>query len=383
MSKIVLCPDSFKGSLSAKEVVEIMAEKIKRLCPASRLVCIPLADGGEGTIDVLSDTIQCEKAKVNVHDSLGNIISAEYLIYDSGKKCLIESASAVGLDLIEKSKRQPMKMSSRGVGELILDAAFKGCEEIFVSLGGTGTCDGGMGLLNELGFKFYDHQGIRLVGKGEDLTKIGIIDAKDVNPCLKKIKLKAVCDVSAPLYGKKGAAFVFAPQKGASPDEIEILDAGLKNFAVVSQEAGLTDFYTAMKPGSGAAGGMGFAMTGLLNAEYISGVDFVMEAVDFENRIKDADLIVTGEGRIDKQSLMGKVGDGVLKRAERHRIPVVGLGGKVENADLLEQAGFSAVYEISDPNKSLEENMNKETTLLNIENALEKCVSMFGLNSCG
>lgn len=344
MKKIVICPDSFKGSLGAVEVADTIADAIGNIFPSVKTVRIPLADGGEGTADIICKACYPRKESVFASDPLGRKILTEYFIDDSGKKGFIESAGIIGLPLLKPEERNPVYTDSYGLGEVICDAIRKECEEITVALGGSATCDAGEGMLKAL----------------------------EESGSFSGIKFKVVCDVTNPLLGENGAVRVFAPQKGAKPEDLPLLEERLESFARKAIEKGLCNQSDLLKEGAGAAGGLGFAFQTYLKAHTIKGIDFVLESVNFENAIDKADLIITGEGKIDEQSLMGKVISGVLKKAKQKNIPVIALGGIIENEKKLREAGLEALYSIVDPSMSLRENMLPEITKANIKNTIER-----------
>ena len=353
MKTIVICPDSFKGSLSASEVTECIAETIQALYPKPKIIKLPLADGGEGTFAILNEYLKESK-----------VFISEYHF--------IESAKVIGLPLFTPEKRNPLKLSSQELGFSIKKAIDNGATKIAVSLGGSATCDGGMGMLNALGFKFLDSHGKELVGNGENLNKIHTIIKSPLSERIKKIKFTAICDVKNPLIGSNGAAYVFAPQKGAKPEDLPILDYGLKNLSTITEQLGFCKKGSADIQGTAAAGGIAFALHTFLNAEIVNGIDFVLDELDFENKIKGADLIITGEGKADRQSLMGKVVSGVLKLARKQNIPVLLFAGKIEDSNELLEAGIERIYEIADPSLSTEQNMLPSQALENIRKSIVK-----------
>ena len=370
--KIIVCPDSFKGSLSANEAADIIADSIASLIPDAQIIKIPLGDGGEGTSSILKENLKMEIQFCQAHDAMMNPVETKYLIDKSKKIAFIESAEVIGLEKINIENRNPMLASSYGLGEVITDAIKMGCTDISVSLGGSATCDGGMGMLNALGYRFFDKESNILKGNGEETGYINRIEASERESILSKIKFTAVCDVTNPLYGKSGAAYVYAPQKGANPIQVEILDEGLKNLYDKSVDYKLVAEGSADFTGSGAAGGLGFALMTYLKASYKSGIDFCLEKLNFEEKISDADLIITGEGRLDGQSLMGKVLNGVLKQAGKYNIPLIAVGGSCKDYDLLKAAGVKEIFSISNKTLSLVENMQPEIAAQNLKNTIKK-----------
>lgn len=387
--KIIVCPDSFKGSLSACEAADCIAGELKELFPDSTIISLPLADGGEGTFEILKNKgLIAEDGSFLASEfkrlvSKDESLTPEHEICKSeSKSILIESSKHIGLHLFNNEERNPLVNSSRALGESINKDVKEGYKNIFVSLGGSGTCDGGIGMLAALGFQFIDESGILLEGKGCDLVKIRQIrycPVEGVHANLNDICFTAVCDVTNPLYGKEGAAFVFGPQKGALPHELPQLDHGLQNLAKVATREGFGTGTEFLMPGAGAAGGIGYAMAVFLKAKLIGGIDFVFEKLEFANLIKDADLIITGEGKIDRQSLMGKVLSGVLKQAVRFQIPVIAIGGQVEDEEiLLSNSAIKAVWAIADESLSPEQNMQKSVAFGNLRNCVRARKSWFG-----
>ena len=334
--KIVVAPDSFKECLSAQQVAQAMSCAIPEMYPEADVTAIPLADGGEGTLDVLAGPMGAHIETVSVSDPLGRRINARYGI--KGETAIIEVAEACGLQLLSKTERNPMLASSRGVGELIMDAYSKGCKHLIIGLGGTATCDGGSGMMSVPGFP----------------------------EALSKCEVELLCDVKAPFVGPQGAARVFAPQKGASLEQVELLEERmLKVAADIKEQTGVDISST---PCAGAAGGIAGALMAYANARICAGVERVMELCDFFEAIREADLIITGEGKSDSQTLMGKVPYGVLKHAAGK--PVALLSGRIEDKATLKRAGFLAIEEISPRSLPLDKAMNPATALQNIHNAV-------------
>lgn len=374
LDKIVIAPDSFKGSLSASEVVRLCSEVISDIFPETEIVGLPLADGGEGTVDVLKNSFDGNLIEVKVEGPLGEKITAHYLLSADGKEAVMEMAQAAGLCLLPSDKRNPLLTSTYGVGEMIMDAIGRGCRKIFMGIGGSATNDGGMGMLRALGVRFLDKNGNELRGRGTDLESVVKIDSCDVDPKIKDVEFVVACDVDNPLVGESGASFVFAPQKGADHDTVLRLENGMRNFAgVVKNELGID---IAEMPGAGAAGGLGGAFAAFLGARLQSGIDMVLDAVSFDEKIKGADLILTGEGSVDRQSLMGKVLSGVLKRAKNQNIPVVGVSGQVKDSEELNRAGFAAVFPIESGSVSLETAMSKSYASANLTRTIRQILNL-------
>ena len=356
--KVIIAIDSFKGSLTSVEAGEVAREGILQVHPNWQIDLIPIADGGEGMLGVmLAATGGCIQ-RVTAHDPCMRPIEAEYGISADGTTAFIEMATASGLPLIPEEMRNPMKTTTYGTGELMKDALEKGCTRFIVGIGGSATNDAGTGMLQALGFRFLDEEGKPLGQGGEILEKTLHICSQNVHKMLKNAHFIVACDVQNPFYGPEGAAYVYARQKGADDRMIADLDRGMRHFAKVLQKWAGRDI--SLIEGSGAAGGMGGGMMALLDAELKSGADLLLDISQFDERIADADLIITGEGRIDKQSLMGKIPGKILQRAQTHGIPVIAIAGSVEEEALLLEAGFAGVYATKAADMPLEEAMKKE-----------------------
>ena len=367
MKKIVVASDSFKGCLSSMQVADAVEHAVFQVCPSCEVVKVDVADGGEGTMDALQRTLGGQKIWLEVSDPLGRPVRASYVILEDGTTAVVEMAAASGLTLLSCKERNPLKTSTFGTGQLIADAIDRGCRKFLIGIGGSATNDAGMGMLQALGYRFTDARGCVLHGCGESLEKVASIDASSASPALMESEFIVACDVEAPLYGPKGAAHIFAPQKGAGAETVERLDNGLQHFSeVVAKSMNVIENY-AQTPGAGAAGGLGFGLIAFLNARLVSGIDMVLDAIGFDSIIKDADLIITGEGRIDSQTLTGKTPYGVLQRAKRQGIPVVVIGGCVLlGPEESNTAGFAALLQATPPEMSLEYAMNPEIAKENI-----------------
>jgi glycerate kinase len=369
MKKIVIASDSFKGSLSSAEVASAIERGIRKILPRCKVVSLPVADGGEGTVEAMIAATNGKQVKCNVHDPLMNIIEAQYGILGDNKTAIIEMSAASGLPLVPLEKRNPMETTTYGTGELIKDAIAKGCTHLLIGIGGSATNDAGTGMLQALGFRFRDKDGEELKQGGKILEHISNIDYSQVNKQILDSTYTIACDVTNPFSGMKGAAYVFAPQKGADATMAEKLDKGLKNFASVIQTTLHKDIENIA--GAGAAGGMGGAFVAFLNAELKPGVDMVLNTLDFDKQIEDADLIITGEGKLDKQTAMGKTPMGVLNAGKKQDIPVVAIGGLVEDKEILEALGFDAVLPILSHPVPLARAMEKEFAQENIIRTIE------------
>lgn len=339
-------------------------ERYVQDCPNAEILCLPMSDGGEGMVECIAEAIDVERVNVEVHDPLMQMIEAQYAVSADGTTAYMEMAAASGLTLVPKDKRNPMLTTTYGVGEMILDAVERGCKQIVMGIGGSATCDGGKGMVECL--------------DGHLPLPIDIIVASDV------------CN---PLYGENGAAFVFAPQKGATPEQVKLLDEQLRNFARETESKGIALPDLAHHPGAGAAGGLGYGLMAYLGATLLSGIDFLLDTIQFDEQIKGADFILTGEGQSDKQTLLGKtmikqeksdtchdyaereqtmlptkVPEGILKRAMKQNIPVHLISGAIENATELKEAGFASVHSINEnDDRPLDILMQKDVAQANMK----------------
>lgn len=350
MKKIVVAADSFKGSLSSREIATIVAEAVSDVFPDCLTVCLEMADGGEGTIDALCRALGGSRIEVTVSNPLGKPVVAEYAIVNvpgEGTTAVIEMSKASGLTLIPEGLRNPLLTTTFGTGELILDALKRGCKHFLIGIGGSATNDGGIGMLAALGWRFQDSDGNELPPVGASLGKINSIDSSGRNPALEGCSFVTACDVDNPFCGPDGAAFVFASQKGAGPEEVLLLDRGLESFSSVILECTGVDVKEI--PGAGAAGGLGGALLAFLGAKLTPGAEMVLDAIGFDAQAEGADLVITGEGRMDFQTLKGKAPLCVLHHATRLGIPTVSLAGIVTDYDLLKDLGYKDILCINPP----------------------------------
>lgn len=367
MKTILLAFDSFKGSLTSSEVADAFEEGVRSVAPDYIIKKVCLADGGEGTAEALVNTLQGQWVEVDVLDPLMRPIRARYGLIDEGRTAVIEMAAASGLTFLTNEECNPLKTSTYGTGQLIADALAKGCQKLIVGIGGSATNDAGIGMLSALGFRFLDAEGDALSVCGESLEQIVFIDSSHLIPELKSVEIRVACDVTNPFCGPHGAAYVFAPQKGADEAMVVRLDKAMHRFAQVIKEFNQTDVTTI--PGAGAAGGLGGAFTALLDARLCRGVETVLDALHFGELLKGCDLVVTGEGRIDRQTLMGKAPFGVLEAAAREGIPTIAIGGSVAWCPELEQSGFSSILSINDENLPLDIAMRPDVARENMKRA--------------
>lgn len=371
LKKIVVASDSFKGSLTSLDVAQNVEKAIREVYPLCDVLKVNVADGGEGTMEALQQTLGGVRVSLVVKDPLGREIEATYVILNDGITAVVEMSAASGLPLLKSDERNPLKTSTYGTGQLICDALDRGCRKILVGIGGSATNDAGMGMLQALGFRFLDAQGNQLQPVGENLQLVSSIDSTGRHPDLDKTEFVVACDVKAPLYGRSGAAYVFAPQKGADQKMVEMLDAGLRHFSEVS--SAMAGYDCSQMQGTGAAGGLGYAFRQYLDARLERGIEMVLDAIGFDDIISGADLVITGEGRVDSQTLTGKTPFGVAQHAHRQRIPVVVIGGSVE-IDVLQvrEAGFNDVIQVTPLDMPLSVAMRPEVAAENVYNAIIK-----------
>lgn len=357
--QLLVVPDSFKESLSAKEVADAIARGIHSVDPEITVKQLPFSDGGEGALDLLQNLFEGELVTMSTIDAMGRSIKAPYFRFADRKAAWIELSQASGLAQIKVDRRNPMLASTYGTGLQIRHALDRGAEEIYLGIGGSATNDGGTGILSALGGLFSDAEGEMLLPGGGFLTELDHIDVE----AIPQFKLKVACDVSNPLLGKQGATAVYGPQKGVTPEMEPQLEAGLTNFSKHIEL--LTQKSVAEVPGAGAAGGCAAGLHGLLGAELVSGFELLAELSHLEEQIAASDLIVTAEGRIDGQSLEGKLPVGVAKLAKKHHKPVVVLAGSIgEHLDPLYALGIDAIFSIQNKPCTLEESMNNAAKLL-------------------
>jgi glycerate kinase len=320
MRRIVIAPDKFKGSLTGLEICSIIEEELKKKFTDTEIIQLPLADGGDGTVDVFQFYTGGKILKIKVPDPLMRPVDARYLYSKKKKIAFIELAEASGIRLLSDEELNPMKTYTYGTGVIINDAIERGADHIVLGIGGSATNDAGMGMARALGYRFYDKSGDEIKGRGKDLRKLYSIDDKYVNEKLKKVRIEVACDVDNPLYGKNGAAYVYGPQKGASKAMVEKLDEGLKNFSkVIERQFGIQ---VQEIPGAGAAGGVGAGTLAFLNAELKSGIQIIKDLAQFDEQIINADWIVTGEGKLDEQTFSGKVIKGVIDSMTNQKLAV-------------------------------------------------------------
>ena len=354
--KVVIAPDSYKGCLSALEVAKAMERGVLSVFPSAEVRKIPIADGGEGTVAALVTATNGQLRQTEVTDPLGNKIIAHWGVLGDGRTAVIEMAAASGLPLVPKEKRDPRVTTTYGTGELIKAALAEGLAKIIIGIGGSATNDGGTGMARALGVRFLDAAGQEVAAGGGSLAEICQIDATGLDPRLKNTEIVVACDVDNPLCGTRGASAVFGPQKGATPEMVQQLDAGLAKYASCARQATGRD--VAEKAGAGAAGGLGAGLMFFTPAQLKPGVEIVLDAVGFSDIVRDADFVITGEGRTDFQTAFGKAPVGVAKVAKTHGAPVFCIsGGLGDGAEDVLAQGIDAVMSICDRPLSLEECM--------------------------
>jgi glycerate kinase len=359
---ILIAPDKFKGSLEAIQVCHAIEEALNEAGRDLQLKSIPMADGGEGTSDMLTEFTGGKKIKVTVRDPFFRNVEAEYGISGDGKTAFVEMAAASGLQLLRPEERNALLGTTYGTGQLIASALYHGVKTIILGVGGSGTNDGGIGMGEALGAKFYDRSGNQLKPIGSNLIDIQSIDIQNLHPRLDEVRFTAICDVSNPLIGTNGAAYVFGPQKGATPEDVKFLDSGLRNLAqVVQDQLGLDINF----PGAGAGGGLGGGAKIFFDVKFQSGIEFVMNFIGLDKLVSESDLVITGEGKMDDQTLSGKVVKGVADLCHNFRKRLVVVVGKNELAnDKLSLLGVNKVVALLDGKTSEHEAFNNTYQLV-------------------
>ncbi|STZ76393.1 glycerate kinase [Bergeriella denitrificans] len=343
--KILIAPDSYKESLSALQVAQLVEQGFKTVFPEAEYVKVPVADGGEGTVDTMIEATGGRKIECMVTGALGTPQPAFWGLSGDGKTAFIEIASACGLEQVPSEKRNPLVTTTYGVGELILNALDEGVRHFIIGLGGSATNDGGAGMLQALGARLSDGLGNNLRYGGGALADLSAIDVGGLDGRLKDCRFDVACDVTNPLVGESGASHIFGPQKGATPEMVLQLDSALNHYAdMVRRDLGIE---VKELPGAGAAGGLGAAFAGVLGGSLQSGIGIITRLLDLETKMQGADLVITGEGRIDRQSINGKVPVGVAAIAKKYGIPVIGIAGSLgQGVEVVNDYGIDAVFSI-------------------------------------
>lgn len=360
---ILIAPDSFKESLTSIEVTDYLSEGFKKAKQDFEITKLPLADGGEGTVKSLVAATDGEIKKKEVTDPLGNKVEAIYGILGDKKTGVIEMATASGLPLVPRDKRNPARTTTYGTGELIKAALDQGCTKLIIGIGGSATNDCGVGMAQALGGKFLDEEGKQIGYGGRYLKDIEKIDLSQLDSRIAETEIEVACDVDNPLYGKNGAAYIYGPQKGASKKQVKQLDKGLRHIAeIIKNDLGKE---VNEIPGAGAAGGLGAGLSAFLDAELRPGIEIVMEASKIEEKMEDVDLVVTGEGKIDGQTCSGKTPVGVSRIAKKKDIPVIAVAGTIgEDAEKVYEEGINFLYSVIDKPMTLKEAIDSADELL-------------------
>lgn len=372
--KIVVAIDSFKGSLTSIEAGNAALCGIKRVLPDAEVSVLPIADGGEGTVEALAGSMGGRLERVSVQGPLQKRVSAKYGIV--GNTAIIEMAEASGIFLVSRDELDPMRATTFGVGEVILDAISKGCRDFIIGIGGSATNDGGTGMLSALGFEFLKSDGKPISFGARELSEISEIKDDKVLPEAFECTFNIACDVTNPLCGEHGCSAVFSPQKGARAEDIPVMDAGLKNYA---EKTKLKYKDADMEfPGAGAAGGLGFAFMSYLRGRLQSGISLILRKIKLEEYIKEADLVITGEGRLDSQTVMGKAPSGVVELAKKYNKPTVAFSGCVtRDARVCNDHGIDAFFPVVRGACTLDEAMDKENARRNMEDTVEQVMRLY------
>lgn len=377
--KIVIAVDSFKGCLSSSSIAKAVEEGIFNTLPECEVIKVPIADGGEGTVEALVDATQGKKITLPVHNPLMQPIHTGYGMTGDGQTAIIEMSAASGLNLIPLKPGNIMNTTTYGTGEMIADAIKRGCRNFIIGVGGSATNDAGTGMMQALGVRFTDDTGKEVEKGGKSLSAIRHIDTQNQLPELQDCTFHIATDVTNPFYGPQGAACIFGPQKGGDEEQIKILDRGMKHLAgLIFETTGKDISYL---PGSGAGGGMGGGCVAFLQATISSGIELIMDYLRFDELIQGADLLITGEGRMDRQTLFGKVPVGIARAAASRHIPVIAITGQVDTtADkALREAGLSAIFPIHPAPISLEKAMQPDYAYRNIRRTVEQICYMLHL----
>ena len=372
--KIVVAIDSFKGSMSSLEAGKAAENGIRRVLPEAEVVIKPIADGGEGTVDALAIGMGGELKTVTVTGPLGAPVDATYGVV--GTTAIMEMAASSGLALIKREERAPLDATTYGVGEMIRDAILKGCRRFIIGIGGSATNDGGLGMLQALGFSFLDQEGKEVPFGAKALSMIHTICDDKAMPELSECEFNIACDVNNPLCGELGATTIYGPQKGVTPEQVAVIDAAMAQYGKLS----CTKYPQADMnlPGAGAAGGLGFAFLTYLKAELKSGIGLILNEIGLEDTVRDADLVITGEGRMDHQTAMGKVPVGIAKLAKQYHLPVLGFAGCVmRDTNAVNACGIDAFFPITRTPCTLDEAMDIENAMANMADCVEQAIRLW------
>lgn len=374
---ILVAPDKFRGSLEAIDVCRAIEAGILLAYPDANVTTIPLADGGEGTAQILTRQARGKTIRIEVSDPLGRSITASYGLSGDGQTAYIEMAAASGLALLSQEERNPLLTSTYGTGQLIKDALDRGVQQIILGIGGSATTDGGVGMAEALGYHFYDKNNVHLPAKGESMHEVARIDEIEKDRRLNAVFITVACDVTNPLYGPNGAAHIYGPQKGADPEMVELLDNGLKNLSEIASKTFEKDISS--YPGAGAAGGLGAGCLWFLNAVLKDGVSIVIEQTHIAERIKDADLVITGEGKVDEQTLAGKVVKGLADFCSINQVPLAVVCGTLQiTPEQVRDAGIT--YAVSVLNRPMDLNQAQADAFELVKDATFHLVRLFFSN---
>ncbi len=391
--KVVVALDSFKGSMNSLEAGNAAKRGVLQCHPEAEVVVIPLADGGEGTVDALIEGLQGNRVNIEVSDPIGRATQCIYGILPDGT-AIMEMAQAAGLEKLSEKERNPLYTSTYGVGEMIVDAMNRGCRKFVIGIGGSATNDGGMGMLSALGYEFLDDNGQAVKPGAQALSRVKEIRTSGVHAHLRECTFQVACDVDNPLCGINGATYVYGLQKGLPEDLCQSVDDGMKQYAGIvedwckkyAKEHKKNEVLQSGKsymnyPGAGAAGGLGFAFLIFLHGELVSGIDLILDTVGLEQELPQADVVITGEGRIDAQTAMGKAPIGVAKRAKKYGCRVLAFAGCIgDDAQVCKEKGIDEYYSIASEAVPLEERMKKENAICNMQNAVVKMFSNMDQN---
>ena len=359
--KFLFASDSFKGTLSSERVIELLTKAAKNVFPECEVLGVPIADGGEGTVEALISVAKGNKQIVQVHGPLMELTESYYGIIHEDT-AVIEMAAASGLTMIPESRRNPLITTTYGTGELIKEVLDAGYRKIFIAIGGSATNDGGMGAMSALGIRFFDKDGNSLQGTGAELSKVADIDVSGLHPGVTQAEITVMCDVNNPLTGPEGATYTFGKQKGATPEILDEIEEGMKHYAEIIRDKFGVDANKI--PGAGAAGGLGAALCIFLQAKMVSGIETVLDLIDFQSLLNGVDIVITGEGRIDWQSAYGKVPSGVGKRCKEKGVPVIAIAGGIgEGAEKIYDFGVESIVSTISGAMKIEEALERAEEL--------------------
>lgn len=362
--------DSFKGSLTSQEAIHAAAQGVRDVYPEAKITLLPVADGGEGTIEAVMAATDARLIQCKIHDPSYRLITSSYIVI--GDLVIIEMAKAAGLTLLSPEERDPMHATTSGVGELIINALDRGYRRFIIGVGGSATNDTGIGMLRALGYRFYDSDNKEIGPVITDLSNLEHIDTSSIHPALKESEFILASDVGNPLCGPHGATAVFGPQKGVTADKAPLIEYALKHFSDICTKQLCHDYSNV--PGAGSGGGIGFAFLAFLNARIRSGIDTILDLTGFDEKLKDTDIVITGEGCLDAQTLMGKAPLGILRRTLKHNIPVIAVGGSVESYAVpsLLESGFTGIYRSTPDGMPLSDAMRPDTARQNLRATIAK-----------